>query len=408
MCWISRASLVTGTYASRHLQLEPPLLNMFTTHPWNQTLFPLMKQQGGYYTGIVGKWHAPQPPEYMPMTFDYSNFYFGSHWEERDGKTVHVTELNRLDSLKFLRERPRDKTFFLKVSFFATHAWDGHYPSYEPQHETKAAYYNNVTISTPKTATDQHWKDLPFFFREGNEARNRWRRRFEPDYYQDNIKDLYRMATEVDSAVGDIIEELKQQGVYDNTMLIFTTDNGNLHGEHGLAEKWYPFEESIRVPLVIQDPRMPRHVQGTRIDKLTLNIDLTPTILGAANIKPSYFMQGRDIAELYLGTSLSRQEPLPWREEYFYEYNRGDPITAEGHDGKFWIDASFALVTKEWKYIYWPQHDYEQLFHRSLDPYDEWDLLNRSTVQTNNETYIRMKQRYNRAKELVQSGKRCC
>ena len=83
---------------------------------------------------------------------------------------------------------------------------------------------------------------MPFFFQDHNEGRNRWRKRWEPDYYQDNIKDLYRMATEVDYAVGEIIKELKRQGVYDKTLLIFTTDNGNMHGEHGLAEKWYPYE----------------------------------------------------------------------------------------------------------------------------------------------------------------------
>ena len=404
MCWISRASFFTGVYASRHLELEPFQLEMFTTHAWNETLFPLLKN-AGYYTGLVGKWHAPQPEPYISMAFDWTRFYFGDHWMERDGEMRHVTDLNREDALEFLRFRPKNKTFALKVSFFATHAWDGHNTSYVPKNESKAAWYNNVTIPTPKTATDRHWRDLPFFFEEHNEGRTRWRGRFEPDYYQDNIKDLYRMATEVDAAVGDIIAELKRQGVYKNTLLIFTTDNGNMHGEHGLAEKWYPFEESIRVPLVIQDPRMSPRVRGTTNEDWTLNIDLAPTILGAARIEPSRFMQGRDIADLYLEKGDQREK---WRQDFFYEYNRGDPITAEGHEGKFWIDASFALVTKDWKYVYWPQHDYEQLFHRSHDPYDEWDLLNKSkTIQTTKEVYNSMKDRYDYLKKQVQSGKRC-
>jgi arylsulfatase A-like enzyme len=90
----------------------------------------------------------------------------------------------------------------------------------------------------PKTNTEEHFKSLPPFFTNGNEGRNRWRKRFEPSYYQESMRDLYSMATEVDVVVGKVIEELKSQGVYDNTLLIFTTDNGNLHGEHGLAEKW--------------------------------------------------------------------------------------------------------------------------------------------------------------------------
>jgi arylsulfatase len=399
MCWISRASLMTGVYASRHLELEPSSKNMFITNPWNETLFPLLKK-AGYFTGIVGKWHAPQPVKYMKMAWDYTILYFGWHWMMRAKKMRHVTDLNREDALYFLKHRPKQKKFALKVSFFATHAWDGHYPSYLPMNSSKAELYQNVTIPRPKTATIQHWKQLPYFFNERNEARRRWYRRFEPHYFQDNIKDLYRMATEVDTVVGDIIAELKRQGVYNNTLLVFTTDNGNLKGEHGLVEKWYPFEESIRVPLVIQDPRMPKEMQGTTSDAWTLNVDLAPTLLGAANIPPSRFMQGRDIAQLYL------DENPTWRKDFFYEYNLGDLITGADHLGKFWIDASFALVTNEWKYIYWPQHDYEQLFHRSVDPYDEWDLLNTSQIQTTDEVYFKMKARYAFLKDWVQSGKR--
>lgn len=173
------------------------------------------------------------------------------------------------------------------------------------------------------------------------------------------------------------------------------------------SPKWYPFEEAIRVPLVIQDPRMPAEMHGTTNDDWTLNIDLAPTILGAAQIPPSYFMQGRDIAEFYLEQGNDNLQP--WRHDFFYEYNRGDPVTAEGHEGKNWIDASFSLITKEWKYIYWPQHDYEQLFHRSLDPYDEWDVLrhpNISHVQTTDAIYLEMKERYAHLKNMAQSGQR--
>jgi hypothetical protein len=97
-------------------------------------------------------------------------------------------------------------------------------------------------------------------------------------------------------------------------------------------------------------------------------------------------------------------EPVRWRQDWFYEYNRGDPITGEGHEGIFWIDASFALITKEWKYIYWPQHDYEQIFHRSVDEYEEFDLLNSSQIQPTDEIYTKLKSRYTFLKNWVQSG----
>ena len=403
MCWISRGTMVTGTYASRHLFLEPSQETLFQTHAWNETVFPLLKANG-YYTGLVGKWHAPQPRSEMEMAFDYRNLYFGHHWERRDGIMQHVTDLNMIDSLDFLRSRPMDKNFFLKVSFFATHAWDGHTPPYETKNETKALYYNNMTIPKAKTNTEKHWKKMPHFFRSNNEGRNRYRNRFDPPNYQSNIKDLFRMATEVDHAVGVIIETLKQQGVYNKTLLIFTTDNGNMHGEHGLAEKWYPYEESIRVPLVIVDPRMHKSQHGTRNDEFTLSIDLAPTILGAAKIAPSDFMQGRDISSLYLHDKGS--DPGRWRQDWFYEYNRGDPVTANGHTGTFWIDASFALITKEWKYIYWPQHNYEQIFHTSEDPFEENDLFNTSKILPTDEIYLKLRSRYDFLKAWVQSGKR--
>eukprot|EP00980_Cylindrotheca_fusiformis_P000106 scaffold19_cov114-Cylindrotheca_fusiformis.AAC.53 len=146
---------------------------------------------------------------------------------------------------------------------------------------------------------------------------------------------------------------------------------------------------------------MPKDKHGSISDKFTLNVDLAPTLLGAAQVKPSRFMQGRDIADIYLKSNTQ------WRKDFFYEYNRGHPISGKGHKGTNWIDASFALVTKEWKYIYWPEHNYEQLFHRSLDPYEEADLMkNKSALQTTNEIYFKMKSRYNFLKTWAQSGKR--
>jgi len=222
---------------------------------------------------------------------------------------------------------------------------------------------------------------------------------------------MYSMATEVDTAVGAVMQQIQamDDDVYNNTVFIFTTDNGNMHGEHGLAEKWYPFEESIRVPLIIQDPRMPEHRKGTRNDAWTLNVDLPTTILGVAKIPPAPFMQGRNIADLYLdehedarvvssaaAVAAKKKHPIlsndelrakvQWREAWFYEFNLGTNLDGSNHPWKNFIDASFALVTDEWKYVVWPQQDqYEQLFHRSVDPYDEWDLIAKILEQKRNQ-----------------------
>ena len=221
----------------------------------------------------------------------------------------------------------------------------------------------------------------------------------------------------------------------------------------------------MKVPLVIQDPRMPKKHQGTINTDWTLNIDLAPTLLGAAGLDPASFMQGRDIAELYLsgetnddaddnssGEEQERQNKWknnilrydsedakkPWRKEWFYEWNMGDPKDAKGHAQNGFIDAAFALITDEWKYIYWPLKVYEQLYHRSLDPYDEYDILQNyhlhqiqiqnnewveqeyrlrmetmkptnstplgDSIESTMEIYTAMKARFQELKEHVQSG----
>jgi arylsulfatase len=400
ICWISRATLATGVYAAVHNNLKISSDNMFNkTVPWLETLYPQLKANG-YYTGLVGKWHAPSPPAFMKDTFDKINSYYGQHWMTRNGRRRHVTDLNGEDALQFLRERPKDKKFSLTVSFFATHAWDGNDPPYQPMTES-FALYTNATVPRPKTATDEHWKQMPWFFEDRNMGRGRWRNRFDTNAnYQDKIKNLYRMATEVDAVVGAVIDELKQQGVYDKTLLVFTTDNGNMHGEHGLAEKWYPFEESIRVPLVIQDPRMPESAKGTRNDDFTLSVDLAPTLLAAAGITPPKFMQGRDIAQLYLNPQETKQS---WRQDFFYEWTQGNPVDAVGHPPYYQIPAVFALIRKDYKYFYWPQVRYEQLFRIETDPYEEADILN-STAQTTQQALQIMKARYLFMKTWAQSG----
>ena len=249
----------------------------------------------------------------------------------------------------------------MTVSFFATHAEDGHKDQYLPQPESMELYQGRH-VPVPPNATQESWERLPDFFDEQNEGRNRWHWRFDdPEKYQRMMKNYYRMATEVDATCGVVLNELEKQGVLDNTLVIFTTDNGYYHGEHGLADKWYPHQESIRVPLIIKDPRMPKDRHGTTNDDFTLSVDLAPTILAAVGIAAPKNMQGRDIAPLYLS-----QDKPEWRTEFFYEHPT--------FRNKDFIPASEALVRKDWKYMYWPDDDVEQLFDLKHDPREENDL----------------------------------
>lgn len=355
ICGVSRASFFTGQWMSRHGCRN---FKAWQT-PWEET-FPGLLRENGYYLGHAGKWHNGEIPEEQ---FDFSRAYHGRHWYRGEGgRQIHVTRRNEQDALEFLRQRPRDQPFALTVAFFAPHAEDSHPLQFLPQPES-LSLYEDVTIPVPPNATQESWERLPDLFTEDNEGRHRWRWRFDtPQKYQSMMKNYYRLVTEVDATCGRILKELEEQGVLDETLVIFTTDNGYYHAEHGLADKWYPHEESIRVPLIIRDPRMPRDGVGRTRAEMVLNVDLAPTILAAAGINPPETMQGRDLAPLYLGA-----EQPDWRTEFFYEHP-----TLQSAD---FIPASEALVRKDWKYFYWPEQDVEQLFHLKTDPHEEKDLV---------------------------------
>jgi arylsulfatase len=228
------------------------------------------------------------------------------------------------------------------------------------------------------------------------------------EQYQEGMRNYHALISNVDDASREIVDELKRQGLYESTLIIFTCDNGMMLGRHGLAGKWHPFEESIRVPLIIYDPRLPPDHRGKVDHHLTLNVDLATTILGAAGLPPSPTMQGRDIADLYLSSTAMRRptaattkfesstttaKGVPWREDFYYDFPLGD------------IGASTSLVSKKWKYMKFErQGGIEKLFDLEKDPYELEDYLIAS--DNNNQTLIMeilrtLKDRYQQLKEEV-------
>ena len=357
ICGVSRATLLTGQWMARHGNRA---FEMFRT-PWAET-YPAQLRERGYWVGHVGKWHNG------PFPADRYDFGRGTitpmrHWlKQPDGTEIHVTRKNENDAMEFLRRRPADRPFCLTVAFVATHAEDQHTKQFLPQPESMALY-RDVTVPVPRTATEEHFRRLPpFLANDRNEGRNRWKWRFDtPEKYQEYMKNYYRLATEADAACGRLVDELRRQGVLDRTLIIFTSDNGYFHGEHGLADKWYPHEESIRVPLIVRDPRIPATRRGATEAAFALNVDLAPTILGAAGVAAPRGMQGANLAALYAGGP-----PTAWRKEFFYEHGVIRSVD--------FIPASEALVRKDWKYMFWHDHGREQLFHLASDPGEERDL----------------------------------
>lgn len=371
ICWISRVTLITGQFYSRHKQRLLGEGFNFLEY-WNDTI-PGVLRNNGYHVGHVGKWHLWKA---VNDKYDYMKEYFGYHWIDEGNNKVHVTKKNELDSIEFLRTRPMDKPFCLTVAFYAPHAedQDPEFP-WKPQPESMHLYVND-TVPTAPSATKEGWEALPSFFDEGNEARLRWRGRFDtPENFQTNIKNYFRMASEVDSASQAIVQELEIQGLLNNTLVIFTTDNGFFLSEHGLSDKFYPHQESIRVPLIISDPRMSNDKIGTTNDDFTLSIDLAPTILSAAGLSPPARMQGRDMSVLYRNEGTQELEHSPWRTDFYYELPKlGGPENQ--------ICPNEALVQKDFKFINWTYHMQEQLFNLKNDPWELKDLINHPEHQT--------------------------
>jgi len=357
ICMASRASIFSGQYMSRHGidRFGKPL----TSDQFEESYAGVLRT-AGYWSGFVGKYGVGAPRQ---DDFDFLRAYEGRHWMQRDGQRVHVTELNRRDAIEFLESRPADKPFLLSLSFFAPHAEDRAPEQYLPQ-DWSAEPYRDVTIAQSPLMDPAYLHALPpFLSNEANEGRVRFKWRFDtPQRYQQYMTNYFRLITEVDRAVGDVVSTLKQQGVYENTLIVFIGDNGYFHADRGLADKWYPYEQALRVPLIIHDPRLPKDQHGSTQPAVALNIDVAPTVIAAAGQMIPRLIQGEDLSPIYLGSNRS-----PWRDEFFYEH---PTITNRER-----IPSSQGVIGRRYKYIHWPEWDHEQLFDLQTDPNEKNNLV---------------------------------
>ncbi len=379
ICMVSRASLLTGQHMSRHG--IDRFLKPLSKEAIRET-YPSILKNLGYHTGYVGKYGVDHIREDQ---FDFYREYEGRHWinDEQDNP-VHVTRKNLDDALTFMQQRPVQKPFCLTVGFFAAHAEDDNLEQYcfQPQSEQ---LFSGVTIPVPVTSAAEYLKRLPpFISSEENEGRRRWHWRFDtPEKYQHYMKAYYRMLAEMDSAVGVLLDELKKQQVYENTLVIFMGDNGYFHGEHQLADKWYPYEESVRVPLVIHDPRIPATGKGSVIDEFILNIDLAPYIVAAAGARIPASMQGTDFGEM-----MQKKDYPSWRKDFYYAH----PVVLSERR----IPSSEALIARDAKYIWWPDYQYEEFYDLEKDPLE---TTNRIADPAYARKIAEMKQRFRITKE---------
>jgi arylsulfatase A-like enzyme len=163
----------------------------------------------------------------------------------------------------------------------------------------------------------------------------------------------------MDRAIGRVVAKLKEAGLYEDTIIIFTSDNGYFLGDYGLSDKWYGYEASIRVPLFI---RMPGGV-GREVEDVSLNIDLAPTMLAMAGAPVPSAMQGANLTPLVGGGA-----PAGWRTDFLYEHLLTGRTKADAAKLPFTIASSEGVRNGRYTYLRYPQYDYEELFDRIADP----------------------------------------
>lgn len=252
ICAVSRASILSGQYARRHKIND--FATSFMPDAYART-YPMLLKMAGYRVGFIGKFGVgSKMPE---ASFDYWKGFPGQGSYFGKGETAHLTARMGDQALEFLKDCKKDQPFCLSLSFKCPHAMDAAKREYPPDPRDEELF-KDVAFPMPKTTAVKYFLALPEFV-QNSESRKRWERRFKtPQMFQTIVRDYYRLVTGMDREVGRILAELERLGFAEDTLVIFTSDNGYFFGEHGLADKWYLYEESIRVPLIVFDPSLPR------------------------------------------------------------------------------------------------------------------------------------------------------
>jgi len=363
ICASSRASIFAGQWMLRH-GIED-FQTAFTPEAWRQT-YPAVFREAGYRTGFIGKYGVGSPTAIAAQSeaFDYWRGLPGQAGrffiDPNDPTRTHRTAQFGNEALEFIRAEDSGRPFCLSVSFNAPHARDREPREFEPDPRDEPLYAG-ARIPLPPTATEAAFERLPEFVKK-SEGRRRWTWRFdEPEKAQRILRDYYRLISGIDREVGRIVSALEERGLADCTVIVFSSDNGFALGDRGLADKWFMWEEDIRVPLLIYDPRLPADRKGTRIDQIALNVDLAPTMLDLAGLPVPKAMQGRSLVPLLRG-----ETPADWRVDFFYEHRSVPKI----------IPPCEGVRGERWKYIRWIGSEplVEELYDLRTDPLEEHNL----------------------------------
>lgn len=354
ICMASRATVMTGLYEYRHG------CNFGTGKlqdaDWQRT-YPVLLRKAGYLTAFAGKFgiDGVEDPE---GSFDV--------WGGGPGQTHYETAKNK-SMAKYAKDWPHStlsygafgqdvikqatkekKPFCLSISFKAPH-----------RPTTPDPKFDHVYAGKTFTKPANYGREFSKHFAEQSK-KGRQYERFHSWNYSDKYNEVMRIYHQqiygIDQALGMIRKQLKESGVEDNTVVIYTSDNGFLCGSHGYGSKVLPYEESARVPLMIYDPRHESSGKKLRSNALTGSIDFAPTILELAGVQAPKNLDGQSLLPLLDDITASIREKL-------LVMNVWGPTQTH----------FLSVLTQDWKYNYWwyegqGMEPAEELFHLAKDP----------------------------------------
>jgi len=390
ICGPSRATVLTGKYS----HLNGFYNNTNSRFDGSQVTFPKLLRQAGYQTAVVGKWHLVSEP----TGFDYWNIlpgqgiYYDPDMIEmgvRSRRTGYVTDVITDASLDWLKRRDRSKPFLLMSQHKAPHRpWSpairhlGHdgdrtYP--EPPTlfddyagRTLAERDQDMTIAGTMTPNDLKTND--FKERFSPEQKAAWDAYYGPRNeafrkanlqgddlvrwkYNRYMHDYLGCIKAIDENVGRLLQYLDDEGLAENTVVVYASDQGFYLGEHGWFDKRWIFEESLKTPMLVRWPGVAK--PGGVEPRIVSNLDFAPTFLEAAGVPVPPEIQGRSLLPLLRG-----EAPPDWRRSFYYEYfEYPQPHHVRPHYGV--VDGRYKLVRFEG-----PDLDAWELFDLREDPHE--------------------------------------
>ncbi|MER2491788.1 sulfatase family protein [Catenovulum sediminis] len=365
LCSPSRASILTGLYTHKHRVIDNNRLEQEGVIYFAEYL-----QKQGYDTAYFGKWHMGDHNDHQRQGFEHWVSFAGQghYWPPKNKKNWtlnvngervkqkgYITDELTDYAIDWMKESQRkEKPFMMYLSHKAVHA------NFTPADRHKGMYDGKVELPANHKIED-YGEHTPRWVRD---QRNSWHGVDFPYHSEVDIKKYYQNYTEafsaVDDSIGRVKQQLKDMGLYEDTLIIYMGDNGFMFGEHGLIDKRVAYETSIRVPMVMQLPSLIEG--GQTIENVVANIDIAPTILEAAGIQKPAHMDGQSFLPL------AQKKKIKWRDYFLYVYywEKNFPQSP----------TVFALRGNKFKYItYYGLWDTDELYDLENDPKEQHNLI---------------------------------